>query len=234
MSRLQEADALMRVAAVPTLEGRRSQLRRAQRGLGNAATHRLLLSGPGASTDTLETKADVVRDAVLAGRPVGGPCTLRRLRALEDSSPRPGALGTGYAQQVVSPPGRGLDAARSRLEAETGADLAGLRIHTDGEAGASARRLRASGYTVDDIVFAPGAYQPDTSAGLGLLGHEVGRIVQRDGGPRVVQRQHERAEATQTDSGPCEVDATSARRRRPAEAVQPGAALPARHEAGPG
>ena len=79
------------------------------------------------------------------------------------------------------------------MASRLGADVDDVRIHTDPAAAASARAVRANAYTVGrHIVFAPGAYKPDTDDGTRLLGHELahvgqdrvsgaGRAVHRDG-----------------------------------------------------
>lgn len=63
-----------------------------------------------------------------------------------------------------------------------GVDFGGVRLHTDERAGASALALGAAAYTVGrDIVFAPGAYRPQTSAGRALIAHEMAHVKQQQG-----------------------------------------------------
>ncbi len=74
-------------------------------------------------------------------------------------------------------------AARERFESSLGADLAGVRVHTDEAAAASADALAARAYTArDDIYFGAGQYQPDDPFGLHLLAHEVAHTRQQDAG----------------------------------------------------
>ena len=98
--------------------------------------------------------------------------------------------------------GRPLDdAPRSFMEARFGRNFAGVRIHTDGEAAASARALNARAYTFGrDIVFASGAYRPESGEGRGLLAHELAHVVQQDqeARPTVIWRQS----ADASTSGP--------------------------------
>jgi hypothetical protein len=54
-------------------------------------------------------------------------------------------------------------------------------VHTDAQAGESARSLNALAYTVgDDVVFGSGQYAPNTFAGLHLLTHELAHVAQQD------------------------------------------------------
>src|SRR5262249_54583014 len=57
-----------------------------------------------------------------------------------------------------------------------------VRVHTDTEAGASARSVGARAYTVGrDVVFGNGQYAPQTSAGRHLIAHELAHVVQQSG-----------------------------------------------------
>ena len=59
-------------------------------------------------------------------------------------------------------------------------DFSQVRLHTDERAAESARSINALAYTVgSDIVFNSGQYQPQTSAGKGLLAHELVHVVQQ-------------------------------------------------------
>jgi ribosomal protein S18 acetylase RimI-like enzyme len=93
------------------------------------------------------------------------------------------------------------DAVRGRMEAVMGADFSQVRIHV----GPQAERIGAVAFTLGtDIYFAPGRYQPDTSHGQQLLGHELAHVVQQrqgrvrnplGGGVAVVQDHALEAEA---------------------------------------
>lgn len=70
-----------------------------------------------------------------------------------------------------------------------GHDFARVRIHTDATAAASARDLGAKAYTVgSDIVFGPDRFQPASSAGRGLIAHELTHVIQQSGGHACLQR----------------------------------------------
>lgn len=71
---------------------------------------------------------------------------------------------------------------RSRMEASFGQDFSQVRIHTDARANASAKAVQALAYTVGPhIVFAAGAYRPETWNGRRLLAHELAHVVQQAG-----------------------------------------------------
>lgn len=58
-------------------------------------------------------------------------------------------------------------------------DFSGVRIHTGATAAESAREISARSYAVgNDIVFAPGEYQPSSATGRELLAHELAHVVQ--------------------------------------------------------
>ena len=57
---------------------------------------------------------------------------------------------------------------------------AGVRLHTDAAAGASAAAINAAAYTVGrHIVFAAGAFQLSSEAGRRLLVHELSHVIQQ-------------------------------------------------------
>jgi hypothetical protein len=68
------------------------------------------------------------------------------------------------------------------MEASFGADLGHVRVHTGGEAAASARGMEARAYTIgSDIVFGSGEYAPATGDGKRLLAHELAHTAQQLG-----------------------------------------------------
>jgi hypothetical protein len=84
-------------------------------------------------------------------------------------------------------PSRPLRSAeRAWFEGRLGADFSQVRVHTGGQAAAMAGALGAKAFAAgDDIAFADGRYQPDTSSGRELLAHELAHVAQqrRGGGP---------------------------------------------------
>lgn len=59
-----------------------------------------------------------------------------------------------------------------------------VRVHTGNEPDALARSVDARAFTLgNDIYFAAGEYQPASSEGKRLLGHELAHVVQQEGAP---------------------------------------------------
>jgi hypothetical protein len=77
--------------------------------------------------------------------------------------------------------GRPLDQqTRAHMETRFNHDFSRVRVHTDDKAAESARAINSLAYTVGhQVVFGAGQYAPETSAGRGLLGHELTHVVQQ-------------------------------------------------------
>ena len=76
------------------------------------------------------------------------------------------------------------DGVRSQMEGRFGADFGDVRIHTDGQAAASASAVKAHAYTVGaDIVFAGGRFDPASPTGQRTIAHELTHVVQQRSGP---------------------------------------------------
>lgn len=137
-----------------------------------------------------ELPADVSR-AIGAGRPdVVGPSGILHMQRLAGNSGVAGFVAQreeteSPVKQVVRSPGSPLDTdTRSDMEARLGADFGDVRVHTDGEAGASARSVQAQAYTVGNhVVFGEGSYQPGSDSGKRTLAHELTHVVQQRSGP---------------------------------------------------
>lgn len=86
------------------------------------------------------------------------------------------------ASSVLRPSGSGQplpDKVRSKMEGSFGQDLSGVRVHQ----GPEASSIGAVAYTRgSDIHFAPGTYNPGSSSGQKLLGHELTHVVQQRAG----------------------------------------------------
>jgi hypothetical protein len=73
---------------------------------------------------------------------------------------------------------------RSTMEDRFSADFGAVRVHTDGQAAASAQSVNAHAYTVGhDIVFAGGRFDPGTATGQRTIAHELTHVVQQEAGP---------------------------------------------------
>jgi hypothetical protein len=93
--------------------------------------------------------------------------------------------------EVLHSPGQPLDAGtRAFMEPRFGHDFSKVRIHTDTQAADSAHAVNALAYTVgNDVVFGSGQYQPATSNGRRLLGHELTHVVQQNkAGAKIIQK----------------------------------------------
>ncbi|GLZ76506.1 hypothetical protein Afil01_13130 [Actinorhabdospora filicis] len=84
---------------------------------------------------------------------------------------------------VNSGGGSALDTeTRSDMEGRFGTSFSDVRVHTDGQAAASAKAVNAQAYTVgNNIVFQ--RYEPGTEAGKHMLAHELTHVVQQRSGP---------------------------------------------------
>lgn len=102
-----------------------------------------------------------------------------RYMPLQRKSKGPAAGGQADLPQ---PPGGGSPLpgdVRGKMETSFGADFSGVRVHE----GPQAEDASAVAYTQgQDIVFAPGTYQPGSSQGQQLLGHELTHVVQQTNG----------------------------------------------------
>jgi hypothetical protein len=99
--------------------------------------------------------------------------------------------------------GHALDGpARGQLEAQLGADLSDVRVHTGGVAARSATALGARAFTQGrDIAFAEGEYRPSSAEGQKLIAHEAVHVIQqRKSGP-LVQRQKDDTKAHPQNGG---------------------------------
>ncbi len=80
--------------------------------------------------------------------------------------------------------GQPLDeAVQAHMGTRLGYDFSEVRVHTSSEADALSRQLGAKAFTTgQDIFFREGAYNPHSSSGQDLLGHELTHVVQQGTG----------------------------------------------------
>ncbi|MCB9352858.1 MAG: DUF4157 domain-containing protein, partial [Lewinellaceae bacterium] len=97
---------------------------------------------------------------------------------------RPASPSLTARLQATKGSGQHLSAhTRAQMEGAFGADLSGVRIHTDGAAVGMNRDLRAQAFTHGrDIYFGSGKFQPETTEGRRLLAHELVHVGQQGGG----------------------------------------------------
>ena len=152
--------------------GECEECRKKDKGASASGLQKKLALGP--PGDSFEREADRIAEAVTAGS---------RVSSRERVSPAPCAAATGGP--VPEAPGRPLGpGVRAFMESRFGHDFSQVRVHTDSNAGESARSLDALAYTLGrDIVFGAGQYAPETPAGRGLLAHELTHVVQQSQTP---------------------------------------------------
>jgi outer membrane protein OmpA-like peptidoglycan-associated protein len=111
------------------------------------------------------------------------------------------------------------------MEARFGHDFSGVRVHTDGQAAASAAAYGAIAYTVGrDVVMGAGAFAPETASGRRVLAHELAHVVQSGGAASTatgIGSPHDPAER--------EADAAAAAVGRPGLGPTAGAGLTMQH-----
>jgi len=112
----------------------------------------------------------------------GTGAILRREAASFDPDADPDALAEALTRR-----GRGgaplPDDLREEMERRLGADLRGVRLHSDAAAARAAAAIGARAFTVgEDIYFAPGELSLAEGAGRELLAHELTHVVQAQRG----------------------------------------------------
>src|SRR5579862_1285961 len=107
------------------------------------------------------------------------------VQLLGDDQEQEPADGSAVKDVVGRGGGQPLDGGlKSDMEGRFGADFSGVRVHTDGQAAASASAVNAHAYTVgNDIVFGSGRYDPGSPTGQRTLAHELTHVVQQRSGP---------------------------------------------------
>ena len=108
-------------------------------------------------------------------RAVGNGGTAAMLSDEEDRSP---------VHDVIAAPGEPLaPGVQADMEGRLGHDFSDVRVHSDGEADASARSVNANAYTVGShVVFQRSAYDPGSTEGRTTLAHELTHVVQQRSG----------------------------------------------------
>jgi hypothetical protein len=127
-----------------------------------------------------------------AGLPLGNAALTRLLggRAAVNrratASQGAGPLDPEIAEQIDAARGAGSalpDDVRIDMETHLGADLSGVRVHTDARASDLNRAVQAQAFTTgSDVFFSPGTFAPGTTDGRRLLGHELTHVVQQSTG----------------------------------------------------
>jgi hypothetical protein len=149
-------------------------------------------------SDPYQREADQVADRILrshGGAPISSHCSCSSGEEMceECKQKQQGAVArkaesagdvneaSSTVPEVVRSAGQPLDSAtRSFFEPRFGHDFSNVRLHTGSQAAESAHSIQALAYTAGHhIVFANGMYNPDTSEGRLLLGHELTHTIQQ-------------------------------------------------------
>lgn len=142
----------------------------------------------GRADDPAERQADRMADTALANLGTyddAGVTTIAR-RAVEDD-PLGGTDVDPSLQRSIDAKrggGRPLGERESTAFSDSyGVDLSGVRVHTDSDADRLSRSLQADAFTTGhDVFFRRGMYEPGTSRGDRLIGHELAHVATESGG----------------------------------------------------
>jgi hypothetical protein len=142
----------------------------------------------GRADDPNERLADRMADSAVSQlrRSEHGPTTVRR-SAANTKDPLGGTQVDADVHRTIDSR-RGAGSPLRKREAEHfsnsyGTDLSGVRLHTDSTADKLSRSLQANAFTTgNDIFFRKGTYQPGTSSGDHLIGHELAHVATEGGG----------------------------------------------------
>ncbi|MDK2407744.1 DUF4157 domain-containing protein, partial [Aphanizomenon sp. 202] len=170
-------------------------------GQGYLVQAKLTVNQPG---DKYEQEADRVAAQVVKqiNHPISQPSAnpeavhSQKLMRKSVSSPQPIAGGiatTPHLETAIKQQqGQGQPISediREPLEESFGADLSGVRVHTDDQSDELNRSIQSLAFTKGrDIFFKRGAYQPRSLKGQELLAHELTHVIQQGGQGRLVQR----------------------------------------------
>ena len=110
---------------------------------------------------------------------IGIPQPMIQRKASNASTPAP--IARAFNQVMRTSVGQRLDSGiQRRMNNIFGANLEHVRVHTDAPATEYATRMGAEAFTVgSSIYFAPGRYQPNSTSGQALIGHELTHVMQQ-------------------------------------------------------
>jgi hypothetical protein len=143
-------------------------------------------------TSVTGTQENTKRGAKQGGEPTPGKQSLVEKELGSSPSLGPGKPGAGPAgvSDGLSPE------LRARMEAQFGADFSTVHVHVNSQ---EAEALGADAFARgDDLYFAPGTYDPNSSEGIELIAHELMHVVQ--------QRQGRVGAATEVQASGAEIN----------------------------
>lgn len=118
-----------------------------------------------------------------------------QMKPIQRTSGREGGFEVGgeVEQQIESSRGAGHkldDQTRGTFEGAMGYDLSGVNIHTGDQSNQLNRSVEAKAFTTgSDIYFSEGQYNPASSDGQFLLGHELTHVVQQGHAQPIQQKE---------------------------------------------
>jgi hypothetical protein len=110
------------------------------------------------------------------------------------------------------------DDTRRQMEVGFGTDFSGVRVHTDADAVAMNRDLKAQAFTHgNDVFFNSGKYEPDSLRGKTLLAHELTHVVQQGAAEQKLDSERVAQNNARRDQAPPEPADEEARQAEQAE-----------------
>jgi hypothetical protein len=157
------------------LPGRARVMRTLQRALGSVRVSRMMT--PGASAAAEKDRED------------SEPSVMKRSAGQAGGAGLPDQLPSSVAKVLKAGGGEPISpATRAPMEQALGADLRGVRVHTDTAAARAAHDINADAFTAgQDIFFGAGRYRPETGEGRKLLAHETTHTIQQLGRDEAAQ-----------------------------------------------
>lgn len=136
----------------------------------------------GATNDPLEAEADRVAEEVMRDN---GPTRIGaarpRIQRVSSAPQGEGMFAPPSVREALASPGQALDPGLvNEMDHSMNHDFSRVRLHMQGVAERSAQEVNARAYTVGEhVVFASGAFRPDTAEGRRLLVHELVHVAQQ-------------------------------------------------------
>lgn len=145
--------------------------------------------GDGAATATAAPPGRVIIQALTvsltgAGAPGAGPSMTTVAGKGADGGAAPG----GFASLLGRSPGGAMPARLNEQFGQLfGQDFSDVRIHTGEAAARAADAIHAQAFAIGrDIYFGAGRWDPNSPAGMALLGHELTHVAQEHGGAKTI------------------------------------------------
>ena len=126
------------------------------------------MQGKAEEEELMQMQPELEEEELIQGKSIEEDEELQMKNGPEGEAERRGGSGTS----TVMP-----DDVRSKMENSFGTDFSGVNVHQNSE---QASNIGALAYTQgNDVHFAPGQYNPGSTKGQELLGHELAHVVQQ-------------------------------------------------------